>query len=295
MSISIGNISIYMGPREAGAGDSLLEPIVEFIDRARRRQRLLIAVQEVDNLQIAEAIIRARRRGASVQLVLEQDYLRARRIPENPFEPGGTHEENRALFSAILRSTVDVKSDFNSKIFHQKFMVRGHSVLTGSTNFTTTGISRNLNHVVVVEDAEIANAYRREFAEIRQGHFGKASVDREQKPRQTYVSGVRCKPLFAPDHSPEMEIMKQILKAKRRIDFAVFTFSQSSGIDDALIAAHQRGVKVRGILDRRQSNQRWAAKHTLRSAGVELALAAPKAGKLHHKLMTIDDNLAIFG
>ncbi len=35
---------------------------------------------------------------------------------------------------------------------------------------------------------------------------------------------------------PEMEIMKQILKAKKHIDFAVFTFAQSSGIDDALIS-----------------------------------------------------------
>jgi hypothetical protein len=31
-----------------------------------------------------------------------------------------------------------------------------------------------------------------------------------------------------------MEIMKQMLKAKDRIDFAMFTFAQSSGIDDTI-------------------------------------------------------------
>jgi hypothetical protein len=31
-----------------------------------------------------------------------------------------------------------------------------------------------------------------------------------------------------------MEIMKQMLKAKTSIDFAMFTFAQSSGIDDTM-------------------------------------------------------------
>lgn len=218
-------------------------------------------------------------------------------IPDDPFKPGGANEINRELFSAMLRATVDVKSDFNSKIFHQKFMIRGNSVLTGSTNFTTTGVTKNLNHIIVVEDAEIANAYKKEFREIQRGKFGKLSIDREEKPKETHVSKVRIKPLFAPDHGPEMEIMKQILKAKERIDFAVFTFAQSSGIDEALIAAHKSGIQVNGILDRRQANQKWAAKKVLTDAGVNIEIAGGTngVGKLHHKLMTIDDKVSIFG
>ncbi|MCP3869775.1 MAG: phospholipase [Gammaproteobacteria bacterium] len=297
MPITEGNITIHLGPTEQGAPDSLIEPIVDFIDRTRRRQRLMIAVQEVDHRPIAEAIINARKRGASIDLVIEQDYLLGGRMPDDPFASEGRNEANRFLFNAILRSTVDVKSDFNTSIFHQKFMVRGNSVLTGSTNFTTTGISKNLNHVVVINDAGVANSYKREFREIQKGSFGKYSVDRDEKPKESRVSNIRIKPLFAPDHSPEMEIMKQILKAKKRIDIAVFTFAQSSGIDDALIAASDRGVKVRCTMDSRQANQRWAASHGLKAAGIEVKLAGNKGtlGKLHHKLMTIDDNLTIFG
>ena len=94
-----------------------------------------------------------------------------------------------------------------------------------------------------------------------------------------------------------MEIMKQILKAKKRIDVAVFTFAVSSGIDDALISAHKNGIQVRGVLDRRQANQKWVAKKTLVDAGVKIAVVggAGKLGKLHHKLMTIDDNTTIVG
>jgi phosphatidylserine/phosphatidylglycerophosphate/cardiolipin synthase-like enzyme len=260
----------------------------------------MIAVQEIDNRQIAEAIVDARLRGVNVDLVVEQSYLLAKNRPADSataFLSAGEHETNRFLFNALLRSTADVKVDFNPSIFHQKFMVLGNAVLTGSTNFTNTGVTKNLNHIITFNDAKVANAFKKEFREIRNGRFGRQSIDRDEIPREATVSTIRVKPLFAPDHAPEMEIMKQILKAKQRVDFAAFTFAQSSGIDDALIAAHARGVKVRGVLDRRQGNQKWAAKKTLADAGIAIKLAGGRGalGKLHHKLMVIDDQLSIFG
>lgn len=300
MAVITDEFELHLGPSEQGGPDSLLAPILHFIDAAKKRQNLMIAVQEIDNPTIAEAIIRARLRGVNIDLVVEQSYLLGKSKPKSvadAFAPTGAHQINRDLFAAILRSTTDVKVDFNPNIFHQKFMVLGNSVLTGSTNFTTTGVTKNLNHVVVFHDAEIANAFKKEFAEIRKGRFGRESLDRDEKPREARVAGVRVKPLFAPDHGPEMEIMKQILKAKRRIDFASFTFSKSSGIDDALIAAHAKGVTISGVLDRRQANQKWAAKHALATAGISLAIAGGTGGlgKVHHKLMVIDEEITIFG
>jgi len=296
MPIKVGDIEIYLGPKELGGADSLIEPIIAFIKRAKKRQSLMIAVQEIDNRQIVEA----RLRGVNVELVVEQNYLLGKNKPADlakAFLAAGAHEENRFLFNAILRSTADVKIDFNPDIFHQKFMVLGNSVLTGSTNFTNTGVTKNLNHIVTFNDAEVAKAYKKEFHEIKNGRFGRQSIDRDEAPREATVSTIRVKPLFAPDHAPEMEIMKQILKAQKRIDFAVFTFAQSSGIDDALIAAHDRGVQVRGVLDRMQGNQKWAAKKALSDAGIDIKLAGGRGalGKLHHKLMVIDDQLSIFG
>lgn len=297
MPITRGGITAYFGPTEQGGPDSLLQPIIDFIDKAKRRQKLYIAVQEIDNEDIARAIVRARQRGATVDVVLEHSYLLAKRAQPDPFVPHGSHEKNRTLHNAMLRSTVDVKADYNSKIFHQKFMVRGNSVLTGSTNFTDTGVTKNLNHVITVDSASVANAYKKEFREIQRGNFGRDSIDPDEKPREVQVSGIRVKPLFAPDHAPEMEIMKQILKARSRIDFAVFTFAQSSGIDEALIAAHNNNVTVRGILDKKQSNQSWAARAPLVNAGIQIDVAGGGSGlgKVHHKLMTIDDQLTIFG
>jgi phosphatidylserine/phosphatidylglycerophosphate/cardiolipin synthase-like enzyme len=143
----------------------------------------------------------------------------------------------------------------------------------------------------------VAKAYSKEFREIRQGRFGALSKTHGERPQDVKVSNVPMRILFAPDHAPEMEMMKQMLKAKKRIDFAIFTFSKSSGIDDTMIARSAAGIKVRGALDARQANQEWAATRPVKNAGAELytVRAQGNLGKLHHKLMVIDGQVTIVG
>lgn len=297
MSIKIGNVELFMGPKQLGGPDDLEAAIVIFIDGATKR--LDIAVQELDNRRIAEAIIKARQRKVRIRIVLESDYLRSRRLRIKPFDSGGEHEINRILHNAILRSNIKVNTDYNSKIFHQKFIIRdSKDLLTGSTNFTSTGTSVNLNHIVIVKDKRVAILYTREFREIQQGHFGKLNEGHDEAPKEVTVSNLPIKVLFAPDHNPEMEIMKQMAKARSRVDFLIFTFSQSSGIDDVMASKSREGIKVRGALDKRPGNQVWAAGRPVKNAGAELFLV-PKKGtnvsKLHHKLMVIDKKVVIAG
>ena len=301
MPKTIGNIELYMGPQQLGAPDDLLAAIVSFIDGAQKR--LYIAVQELDARPIAEAIIRARRRKVVVKLVLEADYLVEKTLLDDPFTPGGEFEINRFLHGAILRSHILVNSDFNPEIFHQKFMVRdGTSLLTGSANFTDTDTMQNLNHVVIIHDRKVAKAYEKEFDEIQDGHFGKLAEGHDPAPDEIDVSGIRVKILFAPDHNPEMEIMKQIAKATERVDFAIFTFARSSGIDDQMALAARAGTVFRGALFRDQANQAWSAKDILKGEpGIDMFLVPrkhlppPSPRKLHHKLMVIDRRLVIVG
>ena len=296
MAEKVGKIEFHVGPRQTGGPDDLRQAIVSFIDGAQKR--LEIAVQELEDREIAEAIVRARQRKVVVWLVMEADYLRADRAHKHPFKQGGKNEENRQIHDAILRANIQVRTDFNPDIFHQKFIVRDRSaVLTGSTNFTPTGVTRNLNHVVIIHDAAVARIYGREFKEIRQGHFGKLNEGHDPAPPDLKISGVPIRIAFAPDHNPEMEIMKQMLKAKRRIDFAIFTFSESSGIDDAMIALSQAGKTIRGVMDARMANQEWAATRPVKNAGAELHLVRQSSvvGKLHHKLMVIDEQVIVAG
>jgi phosphatidylserine/phosphatidylglycerophosphate/cardiolipin synthase-like enzyme len=296
MAITVGNVELYCGPHTVGAPDDLEKVIVGFIDGAEKR--LEIAVQELESRPIAEAIVRARLRGLLVKLVVEQDYLKASRRHENPWEPLGKNEPNREILTAILRCNVDIKTDYNTSIFHQKFIVRDRaSLLTGSTNFTPTGTHANLNHVVIVHDAKVAKLYAREFRELQQGHFGKRNEGHDPAPDDVVVSDVPIRVLFAPDHNPEMEIMKQMMKARHRIDFAIFTFAKSSGIDDTMIRLRDLDMPIRGAFDGRQGAQDWAALPALKQKACELWAVPSRGGvrKLHHKLMVLDDEVVIAG
>ncbi|HEY3409392.1 MAG TPA: phospholipase D-like domain-containing protein, partial [Propionicimonas sp.] len=239
--IKVGGIELYMGPVVLGAPDDLDAVVGSFIDEAT--DSLAIAVQEIDSEPVARRIIAAKQRGVQVRVILEGDYLveeTARPDPWVVLGIGGTNEGNRQILNAFLRARVDVILDLNPKIFHQKFIVRDEggptsAVLTGSTNFTLTdtghntdGRGNNLNHIVVLHGATAASQYLEEFERLRSGTFGDLHERVESRPREFNLGRVRVKPLFAPRHGPEMEVMKQMLKAKSSIDFAMFTFSNTS-------------------------------------------------------------------
>jgi phosphatidylserine/phosphatidylglycerophosphate/cardiolipin synthase-like enzyme len=310
MSVTIGGVELYMGPKSVGGPDDLDLAIREFIGEAEHS--LAIAVQEIDSRPIAQAILDAKRRGVQVRVILEGDYLTEEKALADPWNSMGAHEENRIIQGALLKAKVDVISDLNKKIFHQKFIVRDSSkpkaaVLTGSTNFTltdtgtnaTTGIGsgQNLNHIVVLHGQRAATEYVREFNRMRAGTFGDMHERVEPKPKEFDLPAVRIKPLFAPRHGPEMEIMKQMLKAKDSIDFAMFTFSQSSGIDDTMIRIRPLVGRIRGVLDRDQGAAKWAATSDLGHGDVQLFANKRNTGvrKLHHKLMVIDERMLIVG
>jgi len=111
------------------------------------------------------------------------------------------------------------------------------------------------------------------------------------------VQGIRLKVLFAPSHNPEMEIMKQMLKAEKRIDFAVYSFSNSSGIDDTLLALRGKGIEIRGLLDGNQAAQKWAPTKALHDSGVKLFVTQDDDifRKLHYKMIIIDQQVLITG
>lgn len=318
-SFAQGKVEAFVGPRELGAGDDLEQVIVAFI--AGAKESLDIAVQELDSEVIAQALIDARWRGVSIRAFLEQDYLLSPKLPTAT--PRGNEAQadalrrvqweelrrpperktNRDIAAALLRSNIDFKSDYNPAIFHQKFAIRDYrgraartsALLTGSANWTETDCHKNLNHVIVFHNAKVCAEYQREFDEIRGGSFGRRQHG--SVPAATNIGGIPVKILFAPDHTPELEIVKQMLRARQRLDFAIFTFAGSSAIDDAMVMLRRAGVTIRGALDPSQGRQSWAATPWLHDSGIEVSFPKkePGFGKLHHKLMVIDETALVAG
>ena len=147
-----------------------------------------------------------------------------------------------------------------------------------------------------MRNKDVVKAYINEYKEILVGRFGKYS-NTTQKPIETRSDSVRLKPLFAPNHNPEMEIMKQMAKAKERIDFAIFTFAESSGIDDQMNLNVRANVSVNGLINGDQRNSQWSASRYLdKNIAIKFTNKGQKGlGKLHHKLMVIDKKVVIIG
>jgi len=319
MDFENGQIKVFFGPKGHKAPDDLEKVIVDFIDEAE--ESLEVAVQELDNPLIAAALERASRRHKtskpdrriSVRIVVEANYLRESSPipPPDPNDPNseekpGQFEENREKMRQLLRSAAHFKLDFNASTFHQKFIVRDYNrpkaaLLTGSTNFTTTGTRSNLNNLVIFHHPDIVKAYHSEWNQINEGTFGRFSP-KGYKAKELLVGNTKVYPLFAPDHNPELIIVNAILKAEKSIHFAIFTFSGSSTIDDALLSALAKGVSVKGVLDRTQASHDYSPHPALINAGAELRRhkvpglpGFNKRGKLHHKIMVIDGKVAISG
>jgi phosphatidylserine/phosphatidylglycerophosphate/cardiolipin synthase-like enzyme len=326
-----GKIKAYFGPPELAAHDDLEQVIIDFI--AGAEQTLDIAVQEIDSIPIAEAIIDARWRGVAVDAYVEQDYLK-RKLRSKPAPPKPIGDEtpeqalrrvqwrrdeddltreatlarNRWIMSALLRNGIEVHGDFNPKIFHQKFVLRDFrgrarptsALLSGSANFTVNDTHKNLNNVFVFDDPNVCRQYLTEVAQLRVGSFGRGMHG--PVPATFELGGVPVKVLFAPDHTPELEFMKQMLKVRTKgeIWFAIFTFAGSSGIDDTMLALARGGVKIRGVLDGGQAAQGWAAPRWLQHKNIELRVPKKEGSlaglrKVHHKLMVIDDRIVVAG
>src|SRR4029077_5669379 len=84
--------------------------------------------------------------------------------PEDRFE---------ALFASAAKKGAEIKRGKFGRFSHDKVLVvkRGGPpstatrVLTGSTNFSVTGMYVNSNHVIVFNDAEVAREYAAVFEE----------------------------------------------------------------------------------------------------------------------------------
>lgn len=302
-----GRLQAFLGPTEAGAPDDLETVITDFIDQSEHT--LDIAVQEIDSPGIAAAIDRAARRkrpGTNklirVRLVTECDYLKENE-PIDPPNKEVSLDINRKHFMTFLRGAVDAKIDFNPKIFHHKFIIRDlgetrEAVLTGSTNFTTTCTHHNLNHVVIFHDIGVAAAYQSEFDQLREGIFGERSPKlTSTDPLKLNIEGSTVQIMFSPDNNPELRIVNEILQAQTSTYFMMFTFAKSTTIDDALITKLLCGnFEVVGVLDSGQSAHSWSPHKTLLNKGAKLRRETlPQAGKLHHKLLVLDDHTVIGG
>jgi len=253
-----------------------------------------------------------------------------------------TEEElnTRDVYRILTRGGVpyiDDTADLSkgSNLMHHKFVVVDNKkVLMGSANFTLSDIhgdfgernSRgNTNHLVIFDSPEIAKVYSDEFAILwGQGGGGGSKFGIQKPVRPTQVAKVGDATVgihFSPfgrrvpwQETTSGAIARALRTATRRIDLALFVFSDNE-LSRVLEDLHDnRGIEVRGLFDPGFANRDYS--NTLEMWGIVLApncnfrpgripwrnpaqqVGIPRlhrTDKLHHKFGLIDDQVVVTG
>jgi len=223
---------------------------------------------------VANALVVAHNRGVQVRVVGDDDAVTGYYSP--------TYQ---ILSTAGIPVVMDTSA---SRIEHNKFAVFDNEVVwTGSTNWTDTGMTYNLNNTVVITSPHLALAYTTEFEEMFGGSFQTAKED-----NTTHVfsyTNTIVKSYFSPTDGIESQVKTILQNAQESIHFALFYFTEDQMGDLMVTKAITDGLEVAGVMDAVGAKNQYSEDDKLCAAGIPVKVEI-FGGKVHHKFAVIDVN-----
>ena len=259
--------SIHFGPAENL--EVLLLTELEAAATSIRSAVYNIRLQEVGN-----ALLAATQAGLTVEVAMDQ---------------GQMDLEYNTLDDWMTDVGIDLTGIVNdaspSAIMHNKFtIIDSTRVLTGSVNYSTTGLTQSDEDLLVIDDPEVASLFEAEFAELLAGSNSSHAPD-PSAPLQVF---------FSPEDDPRAALVSAINAAQSTIHAKLFLATMGD-IEDALVAARGRGVEVVLIMDADQASGQ-DFDETVETAGARV-IRVPKAfpEEIHDKMCVIDSRVVLLG
>lgn len=309
-------------------GDNLEEIIIEEINTAK--SSIDIAIQEINLPNLAKAIVAKKQEGINIRVVIENNY----NLPLSELE----NNDGLKILKQANIPIIDDREDGSkgSGLMHHKFIIiDGKKVVTGSANFTLSGIhgdvenletNGNANHILVINSPALANIFTEEFNYLwGDGVGGKKDslfgLKKPYRPEEIVKVGETTMVVkFSPTtttkswiESTNGLISNTLKSANNSIDLALFVFSDQ-GIANTLKNKSLEGVKIKALIDPSFAYQSYS--EALDLLGIALTNKCkyednnnpwqqpldtvgipnlPKGDKLHHKFGIIDDYAVITG
>ena len=151
-----------------------------------------------------------------------------------------------AALSSASNNDKNIDSASTNFIMHNKFLViDGKEVITGSMNYSQTGLSGfNSNNLIVIKSKEIAGLYAEEFNQMLAGKFHTAKVKSSQ-PRSYILGRSKVSVYFSPqDRVITSRIIPLVNNSKKYVYVPAFLITHE-GLSQALINAKKRGVDIK--------------------------------------------------
>ncbi len=220
-------------------------------------------------------------------------------ISDHQFAGGnGDYDTLTACGIEVVYDSMGVcPGDKNYSMHNKMCIVDGRKVWTGSTNNTYSGCWWNNNASIVIDCPDLAQAYEQEFHEMwgtilpnhNDARFHTCKFGHTPVSDTADCNGVAVEYYFSPPSYIENRIVTAINNAQENICFCVYVFT-SDDIRTALINAHNRGVRVEGVVDTTCLTTSGHEYNNLVSAGVPVCYVAYDWGYMHHKFMVVDHN-----
>ncbi len=264
--------------READHRGGLDEKLTAFINTAQTSVDM--AIYQLDLPNVTQALLDAKKRGATVRVVTDIDILEDKK--ENP------------SFLQLQKAGIKVVGGNPNAIMHDKFVVvDGKAVWSGSWNFTTNDTYRYNNNGILMQSSELARNYTVTFEKMfNHGLFG-----RGRKPGGTTalltLGGVTVENYFAPEDKVAEKIIARLKQAARTIDFMAFSFTDDA-IGDVLLARAKGGVQVRGVFETTGSETQYSEYPRLKRANLDVRQDG-NGYLMHHKVFIVDGKTVVLG
>ncbi|MCU0492621.1 MAG: phospholipase D-like domain-containing protein [Chloroflexaceae bacterium] len=235
---------------------------------------------EYNLTSIAEALVRAERRGVNVRLVLDRENL------EKP--------EMAAWAGLVEEGRIPISWENSSAFMHSKFVIVDRRVAwTGSWNVTVNDTYRNNNNLLRISLPDLVENYSVEFEQMFAGRFEAARKRTITPHPQLQAEGISIENYFSPQDRPLRRLEAVLGSARRSIDVLAFSFT-SDPIANAMLARMNAGVQVRGVLERRNVEGGGGEFAKLKRAGADM-LEDGNCYTMHHKVIIIDRRIVITG
>lgn len=245
------------------------------------RERINMAVYELNLESVAEALIQAHQQGVRVRLVTD-----------------GTNADD-GVVSRIRQAGIPVVARplEGRGIMHNKFVVvDGQWVWTGSWNPTEGGTYRNDNNAVLIASRALARDYDAEFEELFGGQFGPTSPAETPYPL-VEIEGqgrpVQVEAYFAPEDGVADRLLQLLSSARSHVRFLAFQFT-APRLADALVDLVGEGVDVEGVMEAQSAESTYSQYNRLQAGGVEVFLDG-NPYLMHHKVLIVDDQVVALG
>ena len=235
-----------------------------------------MAIYHLNLWSVRDALWRAAERGVRVRVVVESDGMFDAEVQD------------------LVQAGIPVLGDRRESLMHDKFtVIDGLEVWTGSMNYSVGSAYRDHNLLLRLRSSALAEDYTREFEEMFvDDRFGPLSMADTPNPAIT-IDGMRVEVWFAPDDGVASRLVRLIDDARSQVDFLAFTFT-SDALAEALLRAGERGVTVRGVIERDQAEAAGSDYARLQQAGIDVRQDS-NPGTMHHKLLLIDQGVVATG